>query len=274
MATLGLIAGGGRMPRAILDAAAARGRPVFVIAFEGQTDLATVARHPHGWCRMGGGEQVLKLLRGAGVEDLVMAGKFIRPSLGALKPDGRTAVALGRIAMKALGDDGLLRAVAAEFEREGFRIVAVADVLPQARAGSGLWTRAAPTGADAVDIARGIEVCRALGGADVGQAVIVQQGIVLGVEAAEGTDALIARCGALKREGGGGVLVKLAKPGQDNRLDLPTIGPETLRRLVDGGYAGLLVEAERTLVVDQAETVDLADRHGLFIEARILGQRP
>jgi hypothetical protein len=115
------------------------------------------------------------------------------------------------------------------------------------------------------DIARGLSVVKALGEADVGQAVIVQQGIVLGVEASEGTDALIARCAALKREGPGGVLVKLAKPQQDDRFDLPTIGPETIAAAAKTGLSGIAIEAGRSLVIDRDKVRQLADEAGIFV---------
>jgi hypothetical protein len=117
------------------------------------------------------------------------------------------------------------------------------------------------------DIARGVEVLAALGAADVGQAVVVQQGMVLGVEAIEGTDALIARCAGLRREGPGGVLVKLAKPGQETRADLPTIGPDTVRRAAEAGLRGIAVGADAAIVLDRDTLVRLADEAGLFVIA-------
>ena len=124
------------------------------------------------------------------------------------------------------------------------------------------------TSPDAVasrDIARGIEVLDAVSAADVGQAVVVQDGIVLGVEAAEGTDALLSRCGRLKREGPGGVLVKKRKTGQETRVDLPTIGPETIRGAAAAGLRGVAIEADGVLILDRDETVRLAEEAGLFV---------
>ena len=140
----------------------------------------------------------------------------------------------------------------------------LAGLLPE----SGLLTRGArPDGAARADIWRGVAVCRALGAADVGQAAVVQQGLVLGVEAIEGTDALLARCGKLRRQGRGGVLVKLAKPGQDRRLDLPAVGPETVRNAAAAGLAGIAFEAAATVLLDRERTVAEADAAGLFLLA-------
>jgi hypothetical protein len=203
------------------------------------------------------------------VRQLVLTGRARRPSVAALRPDPVGVRVVARIgAGFLLGDDGLLRAVARVLEEEGFEVVSPQSVLAGLLPPSGLLGRAAPPDeATRADIRRGIAVCRALGGADVGQAVVVQQGLVLGVEAIEGTDALLARCGTLRREGRGGVLVKLAKPGQDRRLDLPAVGPDTVRNAAGAGLAGIAFEAGATVLLDRERTVAAADAAGLFLLA-------
>jgi UDP-2,3-diacylglucosamine hydrolase len=129
----------------------------------------------------------------------------------------------------------------------------------------GLMTAVGPDAAAERDIALGIEVASRLGDLDIGQAVVVQQGLVLGVEAAEGTDQLLARCGALRRDGRGGVLVKLKKPRQERRADLPTIGPDTIHRAAEAGMAGIAVHAGNCLIIERAEAIAAADRAGLFV---------
>jgi DUF1009 family protein len=263
---LGILAGGGELPRRLIAACRDRARPCFVVAFEGQADRATVDGVPHGWAPLGAAGRVLELLRDAGVHEIVLAGAIRRPSLLTLKPDAKGAQLLARIALRAFGDDGLLRAVIAELEREGFRVIGVPDVLGSLPVPAGQLGRIAPDAQARADIARGVEVARALGAIDVGQAVVVQQGIVLGVEAAEGTDGLLARVGALRREGPGGVLVKLAKPTQDRRVDLPTIGVATIEKAAGAGLVGIAIEAGVTLVLDRAGVVAAADAAGLFVE--------
>ena len=263
--TLGIIAGSGDLPRRLISACRLQGRPCFVLALHGQTDAATVEGVPHRWNHLGAAQEALDALHGAGVVEIVMAGRLKRPSLTSLKPDAKGAAMLARIGLRAFGDDSILRALKAELEREGFRIVGPDSILESLLAGSGPFGIHQPDAAARADIARGIEVARALGAVDVGQAVVVQQGLVLGVEAIEGTDALLARVAELKREGSGGVLVKLAKPGQDRGMDLPTIGPDTVRRAAQAGLAGIAVESGGTLVVDRAELVQLADAAGLFV---------
>ena len=214
---------------------------------------------------MGAAQEALDALHGAGVVDLVLAGRMKRPSLTSLKPDGKGAAMLARIGLRAFGDDSLLRAVTHELEREGFRIVGPDSILDSLLAESGPFGRHEPDDVARKDIARGIEVAKALGAVDVGQAVVVQQGIVLGVETIEGTDALLQRVAGLRRDGPGGVLVKLAKPGQDRRMDLPTIGPHTGRGAHEAGLVGIAVESGSTLILDREELVRLADEAGLFV---------
>ena len=140
-----------------------------------------------------------------------------------------------------------------------------AETLGALRGRAGLYGRHAPSEAARTDIARAVEVLRALGAVDVGQAAIVEHGVVLGVEAIEGTDALVSRCRALRREQSGGVLVKIAKPGQEHRVDLPTIGVTTVEAVAAAGFAGIAIEAGRSLVADAEAVGEAADRHGVFV---------
>jgi hypothetical protein len=263
---LGILAGGGELPRRLIAACRKADRPCFVVALEGQTDRETVEGVPHGWAGLGAAGRVFELLRGASVREIVLAGAIKRPSFFSLKPDARAVQLLAKIGLRALGDDGLLRAIITALEEEGFRVVGVQDVLGSLPAPFGVLGRIAPDAQARADIARGLEVARALGAVDVGQAVVVQQGIVLGVEAAEGTDALLARIASLKRAGPGGVLVKLAKPGQDRRVDLPTVGVATIKKAAAAGLTGLAIEAGATLVLDLEGMVVAADEAGLFLE--------
>ena len=168
----------------------------------------------------------------------MLVGPVRRPSLLDLRPDAEGARLLARIGRAAFaGDDGLLAAVVRVLGEEGFRVVGAHEILTEAVGPEGLLSRAAPDAAALADIARGVAVARALGAVDVGQGCVVQQGIVLAVEAIEGTDAMLARAAALRRPGPGGVLVKLVKPGQDRRADLPTIGVRHHPRRRRGGAA-------------------------------------
>lgn len=262
---LGIVAGDGGLPRRLVESCRATGRDVFVLALEGAAEPATVRDVPHAWCRIGAAALGLALLRENNVTELVLAGGIRRPSLAALRPDWRAAKLFARIGFRALGDDGLLSAVVSELEHEGFRVIGPDQLLDGASVGEGPLGEIRPDAQAMVDIEHGFRIARTLGALDVGQAVIVQQGLVLGVEAIEGTDELLRRCAALRREGPGGVLVKVAKPGQERRADRPTIGLRTVALAAETGLRGLAIEADATIVLDREEVIHAADRAGLFV---------
>ena len=264
--TLGIIAGSGELPRRLVERCRIKGRPVFVLALEGEADAETIADAPYAWCRVGAAAKALKLLRDNGVIDLVIAGGVRRPSMFSVRPDWWAAKFLAKIGYRLLGDNGFLSALAKELEIEGFRLIGAHELLDQAASiPEGPLGRLAPDADAQADIARGIKIARAIGALDVGQAVVVQQGLVLGVEAIEGTDALLRRCAALCRDGPGGVLVKVEKPGQDTRIDRPTVGPQTIRLASEAGLQGIAVEAGATLIIDRDEVIHAADAAGLFV---------
>jgi DUF1009 family protein len=262
---LGIIAGSGGLPRQIIECCRAAGRDVFVLAMEGEADPATVETVPHAWCRIGGAASGFDLLRANAVRDLVLAGGVRRPPLAALRPDWRAAKFFARVGYRALGDNGLLRAFIKELEREGFRVIGADQLLDRAALPEGPLGRLRPDADALADIAHGMRLARAMGALDIGQAVVVQQGFVLGVEAIEGTDGLLRRCAELRRDGPGGVLVKAEKPGQEKRADRPTIGPQTVTLAAASGLRGIAAEAGATLVLDRDEVIRLADATGLFV---------
>ncbi len=266
MNTLGVLAGGGPFPGRVAAAARAAGRPVFIVGLRGFADLGVIGGFPHAVVRMGAAGEILGLLRRHGCRDLVLVGPVRRPSLLDLRPDAEGTRVLARIGRAAFsGDDGLLAAIVRVLGEDGFRVLGAHEVLTEAVGPPGVLGRVSPDAAAMADVGRGAEVVRALGRADVGQGCVVQQGIVLAVEAVEGTDAMLGRAAALARPGPGGVLVKLVKPGQDRRADLPTIGPATLRAAAAAGLRGVAFEAGGTLLTDRAGCVAAADEAGLFL---------
>ncbi|MCE2510104.1 MAG: UDP-2,3-diacylglucosamine diphosphatase LpxI [Alphaproteobacteria bacterium] len=262
---LGIIAGGGALPARVVEACRSKGRECFVLAFKGHTSPKTVENVPHAWVRLGAVGAAIRFLHEAGVEELVLAGPVGRPSLGSLRPDLRGARLLAKAGVAALSDDGLLRMAIRELEEEGFRVVGAEDVFDDLLTPEGVLGNIAPDALAESDIGYGVELARAIGAFDVGQAVVVQQGIVLGFEAIEGTDALIARAGALQREGAGGVLVKIKKPKQEARADLPTIGLATVKAAAAASLRGIAVEAGGSLIIDRDSVVAAADQAGLFL---------
>ena len=263
---LGIIAGGGVAPRQVMEACRKTGRAFFLICLEGQADAGLGEGAPHVWLPLGAGARLQDVVAEQSITELVMIGRVRRPSLMELKPDWLALKVLTKIGINMLGDDALLRGIGKAMEEiTGARVIGAQDIFSDLLTPAGQLGRVAPDDQARLDIERGLTVARALGALDVGQAVIVQQGLVLGVEAIEGTDALIARCAALRREGSGGILVKCAKPQQDTRYDLPTIGPDTLRAAQQAGLRGIAVEARKSLLVEREQTLALADVAGIFL---------
>lgn len=264
--SLGILAGGGTLPGQVAAAAAASGRAVFIVGLEGFADREVLAPYRHEFIRMGAAGRIIATLRAQQCQDVVMIGTVRRPSLLDMRPDAGGMAILARIGRAAFaGDDGLLAAVARVLGEQGFRVLGAHEILGELVAPHGLLSRTVPDDLAVRDILRGIGVVLALGAADVGQACVVQQGIVLAVEAAEGTDAMLERCRGLSRTGPGGVLIKLVKPGQDRRADLPTVGVQTIRGAVAAGLRGIVFEAGSSLLVGRAEAVAEADATAIFL---------
>lgn len=236
-----------------------------MIALDGITESAATEGVAHVWLPLGSVGRILDALKGSGTSEVVLAGAVRRPSLASLGLDRRGLAMAASVAVRGGGDDGILRRIVAELEGEGFRVVGVGDVLTDLAAPLGPLGRIGCDAEAEADIRRGRAVAAALGDLDVGHGVVVQQGRVLGVEAAEGTDALLARCKGLRLEGRGGVLVKLVKRGQDRRVDLPAIGPRTVRGAIEAGLGGIAVSAGATLVIDREAVARDADAAGLFV---------
>lgn len=268
---LGILAGGGRPPALLIDACIRSGRPFFVIAFEGQAEPALVAPRPdgrsvpHAWMRLGAAGRAVRTLRREGVGELVMVGRMRRPPLSSLWPDLWTLRFLIRHGGLPRGDDALLRAIVEALTGEGFAVVGVEALLPDLLAPAGPLGALRPDAEAEADIGRGVEAALALGGRDVGQAAVVRRGQVIGLENRDGTDALLAACAKARPARPSGVLVKMAKPGQERRVDLPTIGPETVEGAAAAGLAGIAVEAGGALVVERQAVAAAADAAGLFV---------
>ena len=269
---LGIIAGGGELPIAIAESARAAGREVFVFALQGMAAEQDVNPFPHDWGSLGEVGKGMKSLRDAGVTEVTLAGKVSRPEWNAIKLDARGALALPKVVAAAMkGDDALLRVMVELFEKEGFRVIGTAEAAPNLVVPKGKLGRYAPTKDQESDIAIGVKVARALGALDIGQAVAICDGLVLALEAAEGTDAMIARIANLPAPVRGtaakrrGVLVKTPKPKQERRVDLPVIGMHTIERVADVGLAGVAVEAGAALLLHRQKTIEAADRLGLFL---------
>ena len=265
---LGVVAAAGSIPIAVCEAARAQGVEVFVVALRGQADPA-ISRFPHRWVRLGEVGGLLGALKGAKCQDLVIVGSLRRPDLRRIGVDFGFVWHLPTIlGLTRGGDDTILKRIVRFFEGQGFRVHGAHEIAPALLAPVGPCGKHRPNEEHQRDIARGLAVLDALGSFDVGQAAVVARGHILAVEAAEGTDEMLKRCGPLRQWGGrgrAGVLVKAPKPGQELRIDMPVIGPRTVELAAEAGLAGIAVMSGQVMIADQAEMVSLADRNELFV---------
>ena len=264
MKKLGIVAGKGQLPLLLIEACQQQKRPFFVLALDGYA-APLPADVPHATIRLGAVGKAFALLKQQKVKQIVMIGAVRRPSLWELRPDFRALKFLLQVGVRALGDDGLLKGIIAQIEAEGYEVIGADQILTQHLAYKGVYGKVKPSPKAWQDIKKGFSVAKTLGLADVGQAVIVAGGLVLGVEAIEGTDALIQRCQNLRRRGTKGVLVKVKKPQQERRADLPTIGVDTVIQAARCGLQGIAVEEGAAFVVQPQEVVRQADKLGLFV---------
>jgi UDP-2,3-diacylglucosamine hydrolase len=264
MAKLGLIAGGGDLPRRLAEHIRASGRGVFVLALKGFAQPGLAADFDGAEAAMGQLGKGLKLLKDAGCEEIAFAGTVKRPDFSALQVDMRGAALLPELLVAATkGDDAILRTVLGAFEKEGFKVVGADDVLASLLAPGGSIGGRAPSDADWADIRAAAREAASIGLQDIGQGAVARSGRIIDSEKQDGTDAMLRRVAALG--GRGGVLVKRPKPQQERRIDLPTIGAATVKGAAEAGLAGIAVEAGGALIVDRAEVAALAERLGVFV---------
>jgi UDP-2,3-diacylglucosamine hydrolase len=269
---VGLIAGGGVMPFAVADSLTARGIDSVVFALKGVCDPMAAERFRHHWISVGQLGKAERLFRAENCRNLIFIGTLVRPALSEVRIDWMTLRALGQV-WKAFrgGDDHLLSGIGRILEQDGFRMVGIKDVAPELLMPEGCVTRKVPDDGAAADIAKARDVLRALGPYDIGQAVVVIDGHVVGVEDIEGTDGLLGRIARLRAEGrirtkaSRGVLVKGPKSGQDLRFDLPTVGPRTVEGAVAAALSGIAIVAGNTIVVEPQTMIESADAAGLFV---------
>ncbi len=273
MEPLGIIAGSGVLPKLLAENCATIGQPYLVVQFDG-IDLEWVADHPMLKASFEKPGKLFKGLKKAGITLVTMGGGMGRPRLNPLKFDA-TGLRLAPVVMNALkgGDNSTLKIVASLFEAEGFTIIGAHEALPDLLAQKGCSTLKKPTEDDKKDADRAREIVSALGNVDVGQGAVVAQGLCLGLESIQGTDAMLRFVAANParlpdKKGSKGILLKRSKPGQDMRLDMPAIGPDTFDAVAAAGLAGVVVQAGETIILDRESTIARADALGLFLWVR------
>ncbi|OBQ75245.1 LpxI family protein [Mesorhizobium erdmanii] len=272
-AKVGIIAGGGSLPVEVAQGLAAHGYPPFVLLMEGEADRQQdLRRYEHGSLALEQIGSLVPTLKRHGITHLVLAGEIkrrpqlakIRPSLGLLSIVPSVIMALAR------GDDGLLKVVTRGLEKRGIKVIGAHEVVPELAAGEGTLTSTGPQQSDWRDIEAARQAAKAIGALDIGQAAIAIGGRAIALEGIEGTSGLLERTRELRSHGRiagktRGVLVKCAKPGQELRADLPSIGPQTVEAAHAAGLAGIAVEAGRSLILEGPATLSRANELGLFI---------
>lgn len=271
MERLGIIAGAGALPREVAAFCKRIGRPVFVVRLKGFADRE-LAEYPNVELGVAEFGHCVDSLRKAGCKAVCFAGIVTRPDFGQLRPDMKgLAILPGAIAAGAKGDDALLRFILTQFEKEGFAVEAPTDISHGLLLGEGAIGAVQPTREQIADAAKAMDIAQEIGRLDIGQGAVVCNGLVLAVEAQEGTDGLLHRVAELPEQIRGvpgaprGVLAKMPKPIQERRVDLPTIGTRTLEAAAAAGLAGIAGEAGALIVLERDKVIETADRLGLFV---------
>jgi UDP-2,3-diacylglucosamine hydrolase len=269
---LAIVCGGGTLPFALADAVMRRGRKVVLFPLRSWADPQRVLDYPHHWLRLGQLSPLLRIAAEHGCREITFIGSVVRPSIWTVSPDWRVLSLLPQIIkLYRGGDDHLLTGIGRIFEQFGYRLVGVKEIAPELAMPHGLLGRHAPSDRDRADIVRGLALLNAMSPYDIGQAVVIADNHVLAVEGPEGTDQALARVADMRRNGrihspaGTGVLIKAPKVGQDDRIDLPAIGPPTVDATAAAGLAGIAVVAGSTLVAEPESIAAAADRLRMFV---------
>tara|TARA_Y100001960_G_scaffold231376_1_gene242975 strand:+ start:3564 stop:4415 length:852 start_codon:yes stop_codon:yes gene_type:complete len=264
---LGIIAGGGDLPAKIIEKCREAGKAVFVVTFKDQdrpTNYDSLAVNETAEFGLGAVGAVIKEMKKQGVEEIVLAGYIKKPSLFNLNLDLTGVKILAKVAVHH--DDKLLRAIADEFETKGFNMLGAHDICDDLLIGNEILNGNKIAEAKSEDIILGIKMAHEIGKLDIGQAVVVKDKVILGVEAVEGTDALLERCANLRgKDNKGGLLVKMSKPQQNLNLDMPSIGIKTIEKLAELNYEGVVVSANSTIFLDKEESIKLAKKNNLLV---------
>jgi DUF1009 family protein len=262
MRPLGMITGTGHMPRLIIQAYSPQ--PIFAIAYYDCTDPHAIENIPHQWFALGAVGAVLNALRSQNIANLVFAGNLKRPALSHIMPDKDGMRLLARLGLRWPGDNKLLDVIQNFLQEEGFTVLSPQEILP-----SLLYTIHSPielSDQNLRDIKKGKEILDNLSIFDIGQGIAVQNGQILGIEAAEGTDQCIMRCGKLQNNNEPApVYIKCAKIGQNEKIDLPAIGANTINALASAGFCGLAFEKGKTLILDRETVKNEAQKHKIFL---------
>jgi UDP-2,3-diacylglucosamine hydrolase len=266
MKKLGIIAAKGDLSKTLINFAKLR-YEIFIVGVKNEADPILLEEFNHIWISLGEIGKAVDAFNDNKIKDIVFVGSLKKPDIFNLKLDSLGKKLLARIVKdKFFGDNEILSSLTKFLEELGLKVYGAHELIKDLAVSEQLFTETKPNQADLNDIELAKKVVNELGKLDIGQAVIVQNGVVLGVEAIEGTDRLIKRCGEMKfSTDHSGVLLKFSKPNQELRMDLPTIGIQTIKNMHEAGFKGIVIEAERTIFLDKEECITCANLHNMFI---------
>ncbi|MFT6106557.1 MAG: DUF1009 family protein [Rickettsiales bacterium] len=264
---IAIIAGRGDLPKMIIKKFQEEKREFFVILIKDESSNVDFLEFDHEIIGFGEISKILRILENNQIQELVFAGGVTKPSMSGIKVDKKGAVLISKIlGNKLFGDNNLLSTIINFFEKEGFKVLGADQIIDDLVAKKGILGKIKPNDEALKDIEIGQEALKTMSDLDIGQAIIVQQKQIVGVEAIEGTDALITRCKDLKFEKGEKpVLVKIKKQNQSTKIDLPAFGVQTVENLAKSGFGGVAIQAGFCLIINQKEVIRLADEKGIFI---------
>lgn len=260
---VGIIAGNGSLPILLANKFINIGKQCYIAVLSDEIDLTFYQNFSYQFFKIGMVGAIIEYFRKANVTEIVLAGGIKRVNLRSIKVDLVGAILLAQILkQKFLGDDKLLSIITNFLETKGFKVISYYEIL---NATEVMLTDLVPSAEDLLDIELGGKLLDSIGLLDVGQSVVVEDGYILGIEAAEGTDNLVKRCADLRKNPTGAILVKLMKKGQDSRVDLPTVGPNTIHNLAKYQYKGVAIPHDKIIIIEPELMIELANQYGLFI---------
>lgn len=263
---LAIIAGNGSIPFYLIEECKKIGREYCLIIIEGHGKELSEKYDPDYIVSLSKMGRAVKYVKNIGIKHILMVGGVKRPSLKNIIPDLWTAKFLTTISSKVSGDNSVLSKLTKALEKEGFIIVAPEEVLPNLICPKGTLGKVKPNQQNNEDISTGYRIAKIIGANDIGQSIIIENGLVIAVEAAEGTDRMIKRSLSLKKEKKAGVLIKVIKPMQDKRIDRPVIGIDTIKAAKKAGLDGIALESNEILILNYSDVILYADEEGLFVE--------
>jgi len=262
---LAIIAGNGTIPFYLIEECKKSEREYCLIIIDGHAEELSQKYKPDFVVSLFKMGRAIKFVKGLGIKDILMVGGVNRPSLKHIIPDLWTAKFLATISSKITGDNSILSKLTEALEEEGFNIIAPEDILPNLICPKGILGNVEPNKQNNKDINIGFKIAKVIGKNDIGQSLVIENGLVLAIEAAEGTDSMIARSYSLKKEDKGGVLIKVMKPNQDKRIDRPVIGIKTIKAIKEAGLDGIAIESNEILILNYSNIITFANKEGLFI---------